>query len=171
MTNRGAFLRAGTEIYWFKELNGLLTVFDVCVPRCIIPPLFHISWPHSPSIYDAHNLSIVKIEDVISVRAAFDLDIFFHYSCSSSGLHTYLTLHPSYILPDLPCHTTQTCQASTTSCLAHNNVHRLAKTAHSPSHFMVTHLHSLPMLLCLFCSAPPWLRTASREHTIAPGER
>ena len=75
MTNRGAFLGAGTGIYWFKQLNAFMTVFDVCVRRCIIPPLFHISWPHSPSIYDAYNLPIMKIEDVISVRATFDLDI------------------------------------------------------------------------------------------------
>ena len=55
MTNRGVFLEEGTKIDWFNHLNGDLTVFDVCVPRCVIPPLFHISSLHSPRVYDAHN--------------------------------------------------------------------------------------------------------------------
>ena len=65
MTNRGAFIGAGTKIYWFKQFYGFLIVSDICVPRCVILPLFHISWLYSPRIYDAHSLPIMKIEDVI----------------------------------------------------------------------------------------------------------
>lgn len=54
MTNRGAFLEKDPRIYWFNQLNGDLTVFNVCVPRCVIPPLFHISLA-TLQVYDAHN--------------------------------------------------------------------------------------------------------------------
>ena len=55
MTNRGVFFQQCTKIDWSNHLNGYLIAFIVCVLRCVIPPLFRISWLHSPNIYDAHN--------------------------------------------------------------------------------------------------------------------
>ena len=72
MTNRGQFIGTGTEIYWFKQLYGFLTVSDVCMPRCVIPPLFHILGCTRLQSMMQHNLPIMKIKYVISVR---DLDI------------------------------------------------------------------------------------------------
>ena len=40
MTNRGVFLEKYTQIDWSNHLTGDLIALIVCVPRCVVPPLF-----------------------------------------------------------------------------------------------------------------------------------